>query len=241
MATSWSKVLRQIAVRVNAIGGEVANANALYAAEPLTSAVFVTARFPYEMCVDAAINAEAQIANHVANVANHPWRVQMNAVTAALASGALLPSTLPNGSPILGVLGSVRDSSDGIILSEKPIETIDRINNTPFYTNLPLYFYKISDQRIVHTRSGVVIDCCSYDAQAQRSQLSGNGDILFPDGALDAYVSGGLALLFRDTEYLDQAQVSQAYFQACLEQITQGQTSISINFAPSPQTGQQTV
>lgn len=243
MATTWTIIQRQVAARLNAIeGAQSSTAESNYATNPITSTQIDSARFPFTMISDACLQAEAMIAQAIANTANHPWRRLIAGTTSNIAHEGALPSTSSGGLPILGALGNVRDATDGTPCTEKPLEIITmRVENPGSFWTLPVYFYKIDDGRVFHTRTNVVIDCCIYDGAAARSDLEANGNIKFPDTAVPAYVAGALASALKDEEFVTQAQYYQQVFDTMLQVYAGGLTSLTNKFQPSPQTGSQTV
>lgn len=241
MAVMWSKVLRSVASRVNAIAGaQAATAQSNYITEPITSAQMNSARFPFQMVADACVDAESQIAQTVANVINHPWRRILGGTTNPITSGNDIPLNSSLSLPIIGPYGAVLDYNDSTPLTEAPLEVIIRRRRST-HLILPSYFYKIVDRKIFHTRTQVTIDVCGYNRDTALSNLAGNNFILFPDVAVPIYVAGATAFLVKDEEYVQQAQVYAAAFTQMLSELATGATSISVNLPPSPQTGSETV
>lgn len=250
MANEWSKVIRQVAARMNTIAGAQAiTANASYTTEPFTAAQTDSAAYPYQMIVDACVQAEAAIAQAVGQAANHPWRIyltfgQLNGSGTGLANGATLQ--LVGGTAVKGLLGygAVTYLSSGThILTERPLEDIERRNrNAGGFFVLPVYFYRIKDGRIFHTvpLPGVTVDYFAYDMATSYAQIPA-GAPLFPTSALPAYVAGALSLLLKEDEYPSTAQHYTQLFAQLLTQIIGGYQAVDVVQPSSPITGSQIV
>jgi hypothetical protein len=224
MSTSYNIILRQAALRINAIVGVTAAAlETSYATTPLTTSEWQSPLFTLQSVKDALLIAEEQVAHAIASVREHPWRAYLDDTTAALSSGVDLPKLSANSKEIIGVWGGVYDTSDGAPLEEKPLAEVRRVKRNSGSRHLITpYYFAIDDKRIYHTRTQAYIDCCVYDASAQATAINSNGTMLLPKAASPALLAGVLAQLTRDDEFVEQARVAAEMFAAMLADIKQG-------------------
>lgn len=235
--TTYEQIIRAVALRVQAIAGSSSAAvQSAYVTTPITTTQIDSPDFPLAPLQDACINAEEKLAHAIANAGNHPWRANLASVTGSLAHKAALPAVSTGSKPIIGIWGSVYDASSGIVCTEKPLEVIRRLVQNPgsFYV-LSNYFFKIDGQRIYHTRTNVVIDCCIYSRSDQTTRIATvTNTILLPDVLEEAYVAGALSVLLRDDAFMPQAAIFRSYFNDTLAQIGQGLTSVPPKSIPGP-------
>jgi hypothetical protein len=236
MATNYHDVLADIALRVNAIRGPIpATLQNNYAERPLTSSLFSSSIYPFSACISALLLAEEKLARAMASTSNPILRAPLHSITAALTPGAVVPTTDVNSVSIIGILGSVRDSSDGLLCNEKTLEEIARRNrNAGSFYRLPMYAYKFDGERIEHTRTTVVIDCCVYDRAAQLEAVTIDDPMLLPDDMGEALVCGGVAALVRDDEDTAQANLFAQYFADTLTRLAGGLTPVQSKVIPGP-------
>lgn len=211
MPVTTHDILAHVGIRISALKGVTSAAlNTTFATRPLTVNEFQSTVFPFDACRDAIVHAEEKLALAIANTPNHPFRSFLRSQTANVAHGAPLPTTDAAGKTIVGVWGSVKDSIDGKVCTEKTIQEIERrvTNSGTFYKRQYRHF-KIEGSHIYHTRPNVVIDCCFYDRAARKTAVINNDPILLPDALEPAYISGAIAFLIRDDEFTEQG----AYYQ----------------------------
>lgn len=237
MAVTYEKVLRAAALRVNALVGATAAAlETSYATSPLTSAQFDSADFPFTAFKDGALSVESKLANAIANVGNHPWRSVLASTTATITHGNVIPAVDVDTVPIIGVLGSVYDGSDGTVCTEMALDDI-RIakRNANSWLLAPVYGYKIDGRRIFHTRTNVKIDVCIYNRAARETAIGTlTNQILLPEVLEEAYVCGIVSMLVRDDAFTGQAAIYRGYFNDALASIAQGLTSVVSKVIPVP-------
>lgn len=228
MSILYHDILAQVAVRISALTGSLAaNLQTTYATRPLTSALFKSAVFPFDACIDAILNAEEKLANTIASTASHPWRSYLADETGLLAIGDRLPTTSQDGDPIIGVWSAVLNSADLRAMTSQPVQVIERNFANPggFFTQ-PVYYYRILGDRIMHTRAFVFIDCCVYNRLTQKTAALANQDALLPDALDEAYVVGALSYLVRDNQFVEQAIGFRKYFDDTLAMIASGGTTV---------------
>lgn len=236
MSVTYATILRQAAIRVNALVGTTPSALETNYLAALASTSFDSADFPFTLFKDTCLAVEGKLASAIANTGNHPWRSFLSGVTSALASGDLLPSLDSTSSPIIGVWGSVRDGSDSTPLTEMAFDDIRiEARNANTWLVTPIYGYKIDGTRIFHTRTTVIVDCCVYN-RATRTTIIGTltNSTLLPDALEEAMVCGMVSMLVRDDAFMPQAQIYRGYFNDALASIAQGLTSVVSKTIPAP-------
>ena len=228
MSVPYNIVTRQAAIRINAIVGAIPTTlQTNYIVDPLTTTQVESSIFPLAAIQDAVLSAEERLAHAIADNATHPWRQSLIEVTADLANLDVLPSVANGGAPIIGAWGPVRDSDTFEICSEMSLDQVRRrVRNANSNLVCPVYWYNIAGGQIAHTRTNVVIECCVYDRDAQSTSLQADGDILLPDVLEAAYTAGAVAVLMRDDEFMQQAQVYARYFEQTLEMIAKSMTGV---------------
>lgn len=236
MSTSYGTILKAAGLRVNAIVGVTSTLLESTYSGAITSASFDSADFPFTAFKDACLAIESKLANAIANVGNHPWRRVLQSQTASIAHKGQIPSTDSGGNQIIGIYGAVTDASDGINCSEMAIDDIRiAVRNSNSWLVTPIYGYKIDGGRIFHTRTGVIIDVCTYNRTTQATSIGTlTNNMLLPDALEEAMVSGIVSLLVRDDAFMPQASLYRGYFNDALQSIAQGLTSVSSKSVPAP-------
>ena len=228
------------------IGAQAGTANTNYSTEPFVASLTDSATYPYQMIVDACVQAEAAIAQAVGQTVNHPWRQFLFGATVTRLSGDLLAGT-PLIAGLLG-FGNVR-SSTGVICTERPLEDIVRRNrNAGSFFTLPVYFYRMADNRVYHTLTtgtppvpaAASIDYYKYDIATSYAQTP-NGTPIFPSSAIAAYVAGAVSFLLKEDEYPATAQHYAGIFQQLITQIITGYQVVDPAQPSAPITGSQVV
>lgn len=221
-------VLASIATRINALTGvTAANQEATFVVRPLTDAQFQSPVFTFSAVKRAQLMAEKTLSEAIANVKGHPWRQYFTDQTAPLANTAVLPAVSTNSKQIIGVWGSVFDSSDNNAVTEKSLATIRRrVRNANSFFKTEVYYFNITGERIYHTRDAVVISCCVYDDSARQTAMDSNGALQLPDVLEEALVCGAVSLLVRDDEFTGQAAIYRTYFNEILRAIGAGSTTV---------------
>jgi hypothetical protein len=232
MAVAYNKLIRQTALRINAVTGVTKAAlETNYAVSPLTTTQVGTPDFPLKAIQDAVINSVGKLVRAYAFQSSHPFRNFNLSQTSGIAKGAVIPSTNSAGKPIVGVYGAIRDASDGKALTEQPVQLINDIaDNTDSFLVGAHYYYKIVGERLFHTRTSAVIDVCTFDRATEEAAVAANGNAPIPDALEDAAWCGAVGLLVRDEEFLNQAAMHTNYFMQVMAEITQGAS----HFQPAP-------
>lgn len=229
---TYHDLIADAALRVNSlVGASTSTLETSFTTRPLTTAEFQSTIFPFSAHITAILYAEQRLAQVIAETGNHPYRTFLQTQTSTLATGANLPSLDSTGKPIIGIYGAVLDGSvTTITCTEGTLEQIRRYNQlatagSTLYLMSP-YQYKIDGNTIEHTQTTVIIKVCAYDYATQLTAATNDTVILLPDALGEAYVTGSLAYLLRDDEFMAQGNVFRGMFEATLAGIRQGLTSV---------------
>jgi hypothetical protein len=241
MTVPYNTILRQIAIRANAlVGATAATLQITYATSPLTSANFQSSIFPFTACQDAVVSGVERFANAIANTGNQTLRAYILSQTDPLASGDSMSSVDESGDPIIGIYGSVLDGDDPtIVCTAAPPQEIRRRLNTSAYWKIPVYLYSIDGNGITHTRDTVIVQCCVFNRATVAASVAANGNLLLADSLESGIVSEGVSRLVRDDEFMAQAQVYRSYADDAILQIEKGYSSVSQVSMPGPVLAQQ--
>lgn len=221
MSVTYNNVIRQAGLKVNAIvGATVATIETNYTTA-LSSANFQSVDFPFTFFKDICLLVEEKLSNRIAFNRNHVWRAYLKGHTASIANLGEIPSVDSNGKPIIGVFGSVRDATSGIICQEKPIDVIRRrVRNANGRFKTEVYYFAYDGTRLTHTRANVQIDCCIFDRVDRQTAINTlSNPILLPDTLEEAYVNGMVSMLIRDDGFTNQASIHRTYFNDALNDI----------------------
>lgn len=237
---TYQQILHSVALRANAlVGSQVAALETTYSTAVLTSANFKSANWPFSSFRDAIIQAEEEFVLAIASTGNHPWRTLtgLASTTSPITHAASIPAVDASGRTIVGIRGAVFDSSDFTPCVEMPLDVITRrVRNANSHYVAPVYFYKIEDQRIYHTRTQVTIGVCFYDRALSVTAYNANAAMLLPDTLEPGIVARAVSLMFRDGLYDTQAQEYRKYSDDVLLAIKMGLTSIPGKSIPVPVT-----
>lgn len=227
MSVTYQQLLHDVALRLSAlVGTQVTTINAAYDTAVLTSVNFKSADWPFNSFRDAILMAEAQFADVAASVVdeagigNHTWRPSMAGVTAALADGAVIPSTDNTGNRIIGAYGEVTDGTDGLLLSKRPLELVRRIKAEPWRL-YQLYYYALTGRRISHTRATAIINVCVYNRTTQLAAFAA-GNMLLPDTAEAGISALAISLMTKDGAFVEQAKQYHETAAAALQLVAAG-------------------
>ena len=229
MATTYSQIARQCALRVNAISGATpALMTTAYDTTPFTASEFNSSIFTYTSVKDTILNIEGRLADAIASTGDHPYRAYLISTTGALANAAVLPSLDVNSEQIIGVWGAVYDATDTTkVYRVKDIaQVMRRTENPEGRYKVTVYWYFMDDLNIYHTGTSVKIKVCVYSRDNQSTIFDANGDMLLPDTLADALVCGAVSELVRDDEFMAQAAVYRRYFMDVDQAIRSGLKSI---------------
>lgn len=231
MPTPYHTLLRRTALLTGMLVGETTpGLETSYITTPLTKAEIGEGPFPFTPLTDAVLGAEKDFVDAIAHTGNHPWRQYIRGLTTALADRAAMPTLDVSTKQIVGIYGSVYDSTDGVALTEMPIDVIiRRVRNAGNRYRTPVYYYKFDGGIIRHTRTAVIVEVCVYDQAVQAAAIAANGNMLLPDvlGPAIADLAAGL-LLGKDGGGLRE------YAATVLASIRAGGTSVQPRSVPVP-------
>lgn len=241
MATTctYDQLRHSVMLRANMLtGSQAATLQTTYQVSPLTATQNKSADFPFDHLRDAILQAEQDFVTAVAFTGQHPWRSgTISSATATLGTGAILPAQDATGRQVIGTYGDIYDNATSTAMVEMPLDVITRrLRNANNHYVCPVYYYKISGNRIYHTTSGVNIEVCTYKRSDQVTTYDAAGIMLLPDPAEPGIVARALSFLFRDGAYAAQAAVWRQYSDEAIAAIGAGHANMLSKSVPLPVT-----
>lgn len=219
MSYQTHDLLASASLRINALDGtDPAELQVTYSTRPLTDEVFQSSIFPMNAIRDALVQAQGKLAQVIALSGNRVLRSYLRGSSSALASGADLPSTDSAGAPFIGNFGGAVDQ-DGVALTRMPVAVVRNRLLAPLLYLAPAYYFALTPDQILHTRTTVVLDGCVWDADAQTAIYDQNGEFTLADSLVEAVICGACAALVRDDEFMPQAQMWGQYFTTTMASI----------------------
>jgi hypothetical protein len=218
VAIAWNKVKQEVANLLGAVLGPTAVDTEGNYTSPISTSTVNSPDWAPTQIEDALVMSLGRIAEAIASTALHPERARFTSQTASLASGALIPRTDSGGTNVvIGVIGTVRDASNSTVLLPVDVDKVRSFNlfSSTVYNGFACYWYAVDGQRILHTRTNVVIDVCTY---TRPSSFAG-------DVPLDDYHEGGLVagaveiLALKESQFADLYGSAKAASDAHLAQI----------------------
>lgn len=225
-----SYIYREAALRIGAYPGIPSAIEALYVAVDPTlgmkSESFVPSSFK-----DSLRAVEQEIAGAVATPRVHPWQNVIADVTAAIASGVLVPVVGASSATakVIGNYGQVRDGASPFrpLTNDLPVSEIRALNQNPgTMFKSDVFSYQFDRGRLVHTRPTATVDVCVYDFEARKTAIDANAELLFTE-AENAYLSGLMSMLMNTDALLTElANQYSPRYQAWLAAFRSGQTEL---------------
>lgn len=236
MATNYSTVIKETALRINGIAGaQVATVETNYASTVISTSALDNPRYPPSAITDAVLDAEAMIAHAIANTKDHQWREYMREVSNFVNNGDPLPTTGQASGVYIGALNPLFATSGARQLEQAEYEDVRAyLNDTSYYATNP-NIYALRGGLVFHTMgsNAAKFSGCVFSRSARATALAANSAILFPDVAVPLYWAGAVSLLTRDGEYAAQSQQYRSYFENGLAALVAGQTTFQ-TFVPEP-------
>lgn len=238
MATTYSEICNQVALRINAIvGTTAAQLESAFTAVPFTVTEGNNSTiFPFSSLKASILNIEGRLADAIASTGDHPYRAYLISTTAALSNGDELPSLDAGGEQIIGQWGSCFDSADPtkVYRAKDIAQVIRRTTNPNGRYRVTVYWYFIDDLNVYHTGTAVKFKVCVYSRDNQATIFDADGDMLLPDTLADALVCGAVSELVRDDEFMAQAAEYRKYYMDVDTAIRSGLKSIPAKAETGP-------
>ncbi len=224
MPLTYHDLLAAVAIAINALAGtDPVELQVTYSTRPLTDELFDSSIYPLNAIRDRIIEIEGRLAQQVGKSTDRVLRSYIGSRTVPLTSGSELPTLDENGVAIIGNFGACIDAVNPLVTcTSQPLPVVRRRNLAPSLWLLQGAMFALDGTHIFHSQSGVILECCVYDASTQTAAFNANETILFPDTMAVDYVSGSLALLVRDDEWLQQATQYAQYYLATLNALPAG-------------------
>jgi hypothetical protein len=184
---------------------------------------------------DVVIDVHGRLALEIAMVQDpqtgigcHPWRTFFADVSDPVGHNGLFPLLGQSGKTIIGALGRPFDPLSGEYYTPASME---RVNNFHIYSsvytqNPHLYHLNGSILLLTDAINPVNFECCVYERADAVAAVAGNSNIYVPDVLADTLVAGAVASLVIQDEYLSQAGLYGAIYQAGIAAIRAGSISM---------------
>jgi hypothetical protein len=224
MSLSYHDICAAVAIAINALEGtDPVELQVIYSQRPLTVEVFDSSIFPFNAIRDRIIEAEGKLAQQVSKSTDRVLRSYIGSQTVPLVSGDELPTLDENGVAIIGNFGACIDATNPLITcTPQPLPVVRRRSLAPTLWLLEGAMFALDGTRVFHSQESVILECCIYNASTQLDAFDADEAILFPDSMAVDYVSGALALLVRDDEFLPQATQYGQYYLSTLTTLPAG-------------------
>lgn len=232
MSLPYRYILRQASRSINAVTGtNKTDLEAAYTTSPLTATQIGNTNFTISMIIDKMLGVVGEIVHAYTSVPGHPFRAFNLSQTSNLANGAARPSVNSAALPIVGAFGTVRDATDQTVCKKQPGQIIEAIRAGMTDQSLTgsYYYYDWFEDRIIHTRTNVVIDVCTWDLATQLALVAA-GNAPIPDVCMPLAVAGLVSELIVDDEFVQQAGIFRSYFGEGVADIRAGKSE----FRPAP-------
>jgi len=219
MSIQCHDLIASASLRVNAlVGTDPVELQTTYSTRPLVDELFDSSIFPFNAIRDSLVQAQGKLAQAIALSGNRVLRAYLRGTSAALASGADLPSTDSTGAPFIGNFGGAVDQ-DGVTLTRMPVAVVRNRLLAPALYLAPADYFALTPDKILHTQTTATLIGCVWDADVQTAIYDQNGDFTLADSLVEAVICGGCAALVRDDEFLQQSQLWAQYFQSTIASI----------------------
>lgn len=175
---------------------------------------------PASALKDACVAVEAEIHEIIANDENHPYRAAIKIISAALASGAEVP--VEDGSQVefIGVYSGVIDASDGLPLTEGAMQEIWRyLRKSVGRYETDIRKFKITKERIYHTRPTVNIVGCGFSPTVALARFSSSNKSPLPASLESLWVSRTLEYMAQEGWFVNEAGFYGNFAQSCIARL----------------------
>jgi hypothetical protein len=223
MAEDYHNYLAEVGLWVGAfVATDPAALEIAYKTRPLTDTLFDSADFPFSSLKTSLRVTEKRIAQAIAKRKDHIWRAWLLGATSSLAHKANIPTVDSSSRPIIGVWSGVYDASDGTELKYESEDYVTRVVRLAGIRKVSDYHFNADGDRILHTRTNVIVKCCVYDDSTQAAAIDNNSAVLLKGVPMELYINGAVSTLQRDEVFTGQASVARGYFDQCIAEIERG-------------------
>lgn len=220
MSYETHNLLAAAAIRINAlVGTDPVELQVTYSTRPLTDELFQSSILPMNSIRDSLVQATGKLAQAIGLSGDRVLRSYLRGISDGLVSGAQLPSIDANDTPFIGNFGGAIDGSDGTSLTKMPVAVVRNRLLAPLLYLAPAYYFALTPDQFLHTRTTAKLFGCVWDADAQTALYDQNGNFPLADSLIEAVICGGCAMLVRDDEFNEQASRWAGYFATTLASI----------------------
>jgi len=166
------------------------------------------AEVPYSAIKDSILDAEALLAEVIANDGNHPGRRFLTAQSSTVASQDPIPTAESGGDEFIGVFSGIYDATDGEQLTEGSIGEIRRAlrGSATWMSLTTIYKYHMTAEKIFHTRTNVVFEGCAWDRDTQETAFeTAAGTSPLPAGWVNLLIVTALSTLSQEAWFQGDA------------------------------------
>lgn len=220
MSYELHNLLAAAAIRINALQGtDPVELQITYSTRPLTDELFQSSILPMNSIRDSLVQATGKLAQAIGLSGDRVLRAYLRGTSAALASGANFPSADATGTPFIGNFGGAIDGDDGTSLTKMPVAVVRNRLLAPLIYLAPAYYFALTPDQFLHTRTTAKLYGCVWDADAQTTLYDQNGNFPLADSLIESVICGGCAMLVRDDEFVEQSGRWATYFASTLASI----------------------
>ncbi len=167
MAIDVRRIVLQAALRTLQLEGT--NQADLQTSYDLTLTALDGADVPLKAFKDAVIAVEGELTEIIANDRTHPYRSLFYGRSDDLLPGARMPTEDDELTRFVGTFGSIKDSVDGIPLSETTLPEMRRYLRGGYQGEV--YKYTIVGETLLHTRVTAFLEGCVFSSTVARQRF----------------------------------------------------------------------
>ena len=217
MSITWNRCRQSTAVLLGAIDATtVATAETNYLAAQSTS-VLLGPDFAPTVILDACVRSAMEIAQDICESAGHPEITSFVLTSSATASGATIPTASSGGTPRIGPIRNVKDSTNSNVLRETTVDAVRDFlaASATLFNGWNAYLFAIDGEQIIHTRTNVLVMFSGFTRATITANVGGLDIIPLNDEHEAAIINGAVAKLApKETMYMALAQQCEQLFQA---------------------------
>jgi hypothetical protein len=225
MSILYRNIAFAVALKTNQLADAVSAAafETVYTAATLATAL-AGVEIPLSEFKRMTLASEKRIGEAIAMSSLTNYRSSLYGLTDPILSGAQIPRTDTNGSELLGAFSNFRDQESHTLLTEKPKETIDRMNRLYADGHLRIrpFHYHRADNVLTHTREGVYAEGCFWSYDTQSAAFDADGSSPLPQACEGWFIADILANASQEGWFVQEAGVYEQIAQKAEEDVKAG-------------------
>lgn len=232
MSGTYDLIYRQVALKANLIDSVSASSIISSYANTSMGATQIGERatmFPPLAITDAILNSGGMIVSAIGHNYKSPYRPFFADTSGNIANGGSIGTQSTNSKDRVGIIGEVRDASDGNRCQFKSLQEVLAARDLTTLKQ-SVYWYFTDNVKIWHTRTNVVADEVIWHRSDQLTLLeaSPKGACPFPGDLYTAVIVGALSELMRGTFNMEQAPMWSQKFAMVLDMLLNGSERIQL-------------